>query len=54
MHFYTLWGQLPDRLNLMLVVMIPPFVHAGGLLVKLKTNKRKSKVGAVLIFCLGL
>ncbi|MFT7470635.1 MAG: hypothetical protein ACI8XU_000527 [Kiritimatiellia bacterium] len=36
MHFYTLWGLLPDWYNLMVVVMIPPFVYAGGLLVKLK------------------
>jgi hypothetical protein len=54
MHFYTLWGLLPDRYNLMVVVMIPHFMYADDLLVKLRTNKRKSKVGAVLILCLGL
>ena len=34
MHLYTLWGLLPDWYNLMVVVMIPPFVYAGGLLIK--------------------
>jgi hypothetical protein len=38
----------------MVVVMIPHFMYADDLLVKLRTNKRKSKVGAVLILCLGL
>jgi len=36
MHFYTLWGLLPDWYNVMVVVMIPPLVYAGGLLIKLE------------------
>jgi len=34
MHFYTLWGQLPDWYNLIVPVIIPPLVYAGGLLAK--------------------
>jgi hypothetical protein len=33
-HFYNLWGLLPDWYKLIVPVIIPPLVYAGGLLVK--------------------
>lgn len=35
-HWFRLWNVLPDWYNLAVVLLIPPLVYAGGMLVKPK------------------